>query len=393
MSPYIILTVGTGTAGRHSNLAEGLRRTLELLAPDQFWLVPSGDEISQLTADLVREGNSAFQPWSEDLPYQAIERPDSLENCRRTVREVIVKARSLLPRGGRLLINPTSGTKQMSVGAALAALDENVGQIVFTVGQRADGVVMTGTETLESFDASAYFAERDFDTANRLAQAGAFAAAAAIMARHEALTSEADVARCLHEWERQNYVEARRIAAGSSAPALASVRHALEQLTKAAQSAEPQPSIIADLLHTATLLHWRRDHESALVLACRALEMGLRLALFQKTALHEPFSLTKVCALPIDQAIKDRCRTISYDGQRTILNLNTIAKILQQIGHSVGDDFSHDRDLQGLVRVRNDLMHQLRAVNEAESQAAVQRVANLFSALHLPSAAIRPILR
>ena len=386
------MTVGTGTAGKHSNLAAGLRRTVDLLQPEMFWLVPSTDEVSQLTADLVREGLPSFQPWSAQTAYRAISRPDSLEDCRQTVREVIQKVRSVAPRNVHLVVNPTSGTKQMSVGAALAALDEGLGELVFTVGERADGVVKTGTETLETFDASSYFAERDLETVRSLAHAGALAAAARIAGRHESLTAAAEVAQCLHEWERQNYAEARRIAAQSSAAALVPVRHALEQLAKAAQAAEPQPQVISDLLHTADLLHRRRDFEATLVLACRALEMGLRHALHEKTGLHEPYSLPKLCALPVSQDIKERSRTVSHDGQRTILNLNTIAKILQQLGHALGEGFFQDRELQTLIRVRNDLMHQLRAVKEAESQGALHRVNYLLAALHLPAAAARPSL-
>jgi hypothetical protein len=386
---HLILTVGTGTAGAHSNLAAGLRRTLELIAPQKFWLIPSTDEVSQLTADLVREGLSGFQPWAEGVAYRGIAQPDSLEDCRQAVREVILRARQGLPKRARLLVNPTSGTKQMSVGAALAALDEGVGELVFTVGQRADGVVITGTEKLETFNASTYFAERDRDIALQLGRAGAFPAAASIARQHPSLADLADTAQCLHEWERQNYSEARRIAAGS--PALASARHLLEQLTKAAQAPEPQPLLIADLLHTADLLHRRRDFESALVLACRALEMGLRRALFEKTGLHEPYNLSKLCAQPISPGTKDRCRQTSHDGQLAILNLPTVAKVLSELGHDLGEAFFSDRELQGLIRVRNDLMHQVRSVSEAESQAAMQRVTNLLAPLGLP-AAERPSL-
>lgn len=390
MTKLLILTVGTGTAGKHSNLAAGLRRTIELIAPDHFWLIPSTDEVSQLTAELVREGLPGFQSWSETSSFRSIAQPDSLEDCRNTVREVIIRARANLPRSGRLLVNPTSGTKQMSVGAALAALDEGIGELIFTVGQRADGVVMTGTEQLETFAAHAYFAERDLKTAIALGAAGSFSAAATLLSGHASLSSQADTALCLREWERQNYAEARRIAAGSAA--LVGVRSPLESLAKAAKAPEPQLAIVADLLHTAGLLHPRRDFEAALTLTCRALEMGLRRALFEKTGLHEPYSLPKICALPVELAIKDRCRSGSHDGQRTILNLNTVAKILQQLGHDLGDAFFADRPLQTLVRVRNDLMHQLRAVAEAESLEALQRVKSLMQLLALPMPVPRPAL-
>jgi hypothetical protein len=390
MSTHLILTVGTGTAGKTSNLEAGLRRTLELISPAAFWLIPSTDEVSTLMADMVRDGQAAFRPWSADTPYHSITAPDSLEICRRTVREVIQHVRKQLPRDARLLVNPTSGTKQMSAGATLAALDEGLGEIVFTVGQRADGVVMTGTERLEIFQAAGYFAERDLAIARNLATAGAFAAAAAVLRPHPALAAQAGIAACLHEWERQNYQDARRIAAGCDA--LAPWRRHLDALASAAKTPEPQPIVIADLLQTADLLHRRGESDASLVQSCRAVEMGLRRALFEKSGLAEPYALAAIRALPIDREIKDRCAMVSHDGTRTILNLNTVARILQQLGHDIGSLFFADGGLQGLIRVRNELMHSLRAATPAESQAAVQRARNLLAPLHLPAAGARPTL-
>lgn len=386
---HLILTIGTGTAGKTSNLEAGLRTTLQLISPAAFWLIPSTDEVSTLMADLVREGNPAFRPWSTAAPYQAIANADSLETCRATVREVIRHVRQQLPKGTQLLVNPTSGTKQMSAGATLAALDEGIGKIVFTVGERADGVVITGTERLETFDATAYFAERDLATARDLDQAGAHAAAAALLARYESLGSHAATARCLHEWERQNYAEARRIAAGCAA--LQPHRHPLEQLAQAAQEPAPPPLILADLLYTSDLLHRRREFDTALTLACRTLELGLRRTLFNETGLHEPYPLPDLLALRITEDIRNRLRTISNDGRTTILNLQTVARILEQLQNPLGSAYFNDRDLQALIRVRNELMHSLRAVTEAESQAAQQRVINLLSpALSLPQPTARP---
>ncbi|MBI4657932.1 MAG: hypothetical protein HY735_03625 [Verrucomicrobia bacterium] len=54
-SSLLILTVGTGTSGTHSNLAQGLVNTLHQLRPRLFWLVPSASEKSTPVADLIRE--------------------------------------------------------------------------------------------------------------------------------------------------------------------------------------------------------------------------------------------------------------------------------------------------------------------------------------------------
>lgn len=385
---YLILTVGTGTAGQHSNLAAGLRRTLDLLQPERFWLVPSTDETSLITADLVRENLPGFQPWSESFPYHAIEKPDSLEDCRRVVREVIQHARKSLPARARLLVNPTSGTKQMSVGAALAALDENIGELVFTIGQREDGVVKTGTETLETFDASTYFKEQDLRAARSLVQAGAWAAAAMLLARHPDLKDQKDIADCMDAWERQNYSRARAIAARGKAPALVAARSHLDQLARDAKGPEPRPSIVADLLQTATILHERRDFENALLLACRSFEMGLRLAFYNLTKLFEPYNLGGICALKIDHAVKDRCRQLSLDGQSVQLDLPTLAKILRQLEDPMGDAYHR---FQKSIDIRNKLMHRIRAVTEPESETALRLARELLADLLPPANFPRPV--
>src|ERR1017187_9279470 len=120
MPSLLILTVGTGTAGKHSDVASGLARTIDLCAPRLFWLVPSASEKSRPVADLIRESigcPGAFRPWSTEEPYHTIADPDDIHQCRAVLREVIAEARKQLKPGERLIVNPTSGTKQMSAGA------------------------------------------------------------------------------------------------------------------------------------------------------------------------------------------------------------------------------------------------------------------------------------
>ncbi len=80
MNHLFIFTVGTGTAGKHSNVASGLANTIRQVRPRKFWLVPSASENSTPVADLVREDVAAlgsFAAWSESAPYHAIHDPKS----------------------------------------------------------------------------------------------------------------------------------------------------------------------------------------------------------------------------------------------------------------------------------------------------------------------------
>ena len=338
MPTHLILTVGTGTAGPHSNLVLGLRRTLELGAPDRYWLIPSASPDSIATADLVREDIAGFQPWAgAEQPYRCIAQHDSLADCRAAVREVIAAARAGLTRGARLVVNPTSGTKQMSAGATLAALDEEVGEIVFTVGERSDGVVMTGTEKLEAFDASAYFAERDLATASDLFAAGAFAAAARLLQSHRhrwpRFAGAHDVATCAHEWQRLRFAQARQIASRSESSVLAPLR---VPLTRLAEAPESSPALVVELLASARrCLDWQ-EPEEALARAYRAAELMAKRRLAAHHHLEEPYQLED-----FQQALPSRgqqFQAVARDGV-LLLGLRQAFDVLDALGDPLGRAF------------------------------------------------------
>ena len=52
MTSLLILTVGTGTAGKRSEVAQGLVNTIRQVPPRKFWLVPSTSRLTRPTHDL-----------------------------------------------------------------------------------------------------------------------------------------------------------------------------------------------------------------------------------------------------------------------------------------------------------------------------------------------------
>ncbi len=417
MKTHLIMTVGTGTAGPHSNLVLGLRNTLAIVQPDSYWLIPSASPDSIAVADLVRELHpQGFEPWSPSTAYHAIDLHDSIRHCRDTVAEVLRQVQTLCKTGGRILVNPTSGTKQMSAGATLAALDLEAGEIQFTVGERADGVVMTGSERLERFEPSEVFISRDLRIAEELSRAGSHFAAHRLLSRYSrSLTLNAldlrvvggseneklkplvlahelsSLALCLHEWERQNYEAARQLAAKCNLPQLVSVRTPLQQLAEAAKTAKPNAVIVADLLHTGSILHQRGDYESSLFIVCKALEGAMRLRLMQSTGLYDPYSLETLRTLPVKTSLIQRCEATSHDGVTTVLGLNQVVELLSCLACPLAADYRTERHLAGLVRLRNEYTHAIRHIEQRESQAFQDLVALLLKKhLSLPSAPVRP---
>jgi hypothetical protein len=374
MSDLLLLTVGTGTAGPHSNLVQGLRHTIEMLSPRKFWLIPSASEDSQLVAECVAENFLNFSEWDSITHFLSVPRPDDLESCRQTVRKAIQKIRDELQSGETLVLNPTSGTKQMSAGATIAALDENIGQIIFTIGERDHGVVKTGTERLAPFNAGGYFRERDFETASELFNAGAYFAAARILKRHHYPQAHA-VAMICHYWQMFNYNEA----ANAAAAHCEDWRRELDRRRSIGSTAF-SPLILGDILAWAIRARKMGDADTVLRLAYKALEYAARGALHEKHIMPDAqgrYKLEKITELGIDE---DLTKQLAQKARQSmlILGLNDVCRICESVGHPFGHAYAADADLKKLLEVRNEIVHSIRPSPMDKAQSLLDRVQNLL---------------
>jgi hypothetical protein len=381
----LILTVGTGTKGDHSNLAQGLVNTLHQLRPRLFWLVPSATLDSTTLADIVRDGapaGCAFQPWTPTQPFRQIEQHDDLFVCRAALREVIHTARQQLRQGEQLIVNPTSGTKQMSVAATLAALDEEIGEIVFTVGDRADGVVKTGTERMAPFSTRQFFLERDLRLANGLFSAGAFFAAARVLEPYsEPEPRQArEKALCLHEWQRLSHAKAASHAAKFSEELRA-------HLKNLADADEFSTGKLGDLLASADELARWGDHEEALARYYRGAELTAKVRLADAHALRPPYRLEAVLNLvPAGSRLADDLSRKARQG-RVLLTAQVAWDLLDCSGDPMAVAYFADHNLQSGLQRRNETMygHGKEPVEKAQTQDVAARLRKLLRE-HLPAA-------
>lgn len=385
MSSLLVLTVGTGTKGTYSNLAQGLVNTLCILRPRIFWLVPSASPDSVALAEIVREGapqDCTFQPWSAAEDFLKIERPDDLFACRAVLRQAIHAARLQLHLGEQLVVNPTSGTKQMSVAATLAALDEEIGEIVFTVGERADGVVRTGTERMAPFSTRQFFLERDLRLADELFAAGAFSAAARILKPYpEPVAAKARAqALCLHEWQRLNHAKAARHATTLSEE----LRLHLQRLADADTFSAGR---LGDLLASADELARWGDHEEALARYYRAAEQTAKVRLAEGYDLRPPYRLNAVLnLLPPASRLADDFRRKTSQGN-VFLTAAIAWDLLDAIGDRMAAAYLADRRLSQGLALRNESMygHGQTPVDGSRTQEVASSLRRLLQE-HLPAA-------
>lgn len=386
MRSLLILTVGTGTAGKHSDVAQGLASTIRQVRPRKFWLVPSASEKSTPVADLIREtvaDLNGFAPWNESAHYHVIPNHDDIHECRRIVREVIAAAKRELHPDERLIVNPTSGTKQMSAGATLAALDEEVDQIDFTSGERVDGVVKTGTEVVQSFNLRGFLFQRDLRIADGLFQHGAFYAAARLLRGYpqpEALRYR-ETALCMHEWQRMNYVKATTHAAKFSE----ALRLHLKSLAEADAFGV---AALGDLLAGADeLLHWG-DCKEALARYYRGAEQAAKVRLADAHSIRPPYWLDNVINIlpPGCRLAEDLRRSRPRDG-KILLTAQRAWDVLAACGDPIAASYFADQKLQDGLKRRNETMygHGQEPVEAAQVHAVCDRLRNLLGE-HLPAA-------
>ncbi len=223
-----VMTVGTGTAGTASNLAKGLEHALLLRQADRNVLVPSQDEDSRLMAQVVRE---ACPDLNVEIAEDCFSDHDDLLQSRREFRGLLARLADNRA-GNRIIVNPTSGTKQMTTAAVLAAVDCGIADIEYISGPRQDGVVKTGHEKITAISPRRALAYQTGGAALRLLEGGAYRAAAKLVEPYSDLLP-LSFAGCetFAEWHRFNYRGA--LTAAGSDERLRPCRQTLGRLAQA----------------------------------------------------------------------------------------------------------------------------------------------------------------
>lgn len=339
-----VMTVGTGTAGKHSNLAQGLVNSIKLRKSDlsRVLLVPSMSEESGGIAELVVE---EFKDTGFDVRiYSKISEPDGLLSCRREFRDILTSLKQ-----EQVILNPTSGTKQMTSGATLAAVDLGIGFVEFISGEREDGVVKTGTELIQSVDAARMQAEQTLKNILVLLENGDFTAASVLAEDVEDYFPDSTaVCRMLAAWNRLNYAEAVRVRVAPEIKSLEKSRETLGCLNCAdVISLERAADVLA---LAARDLHFNKVEE-ALSALYRTVELLAKCYLVEKDCPPENWFADKIIDLfeRLPNGVVDKLKAMQKVSSKPLkLGLNLSLRIVASDGCRIGwilDENTHYRTL------------------------------------------------
>ena len=335
----LIYTVGVGTGGSTSDAAQGLANSIGKMSepPRRVLLVPSVTASSVENAELIAGEHAAC---AEVVPAEErFAKPDDFLDCREVFRRVIRRAQEDLSAGERLIVNPTFGTKQMGIGAFLAAADEGVGEVTFVGGPRNEGAVITGEEENLFFNAMRLHRERALRHAESLHKAGAQHAAGLLLEAYEPdaqAVAVRTITRCLAAWQSLHYVVAADLAAGST-DVDAKLKTHLQSIRDAGPVSELKA---ADMLASARRLQrWGRNTD-AVLRYCQTLEMSAK------------------------------ARLLKYPDPQAEGGLQEQFKALRAQGDELGEEWfaKENKKLRQIVTLRNDHLHDGRPVPSSRAQ-------------------------
>jgi hypothetical protein len=350
----LVLTVGTGTAGQHSNLAAGLVNSIASLSesPEITFLVPSSSEESIALAELVAD-ESPYHAEIADEEFR-LENPDDLLASRDKIRALLESVIFRFPKS-KILVNPTSGTKQMTIGCFLAAADIPGIELCFIGGKRKDGVVITGTEKNLRLEPNFLHRERAVATAEELYKSGALEAIAPLLQPFGAKTEDLSLfSMCQAHRQNLRFERARQIAAKCHHPSAITLRSHLDKLCSADRSSA---DFVAEVFCGADRLrNWGKDTQAFLAYY-QSIEFAARTALSSRHSVSEPYDLDLISSAPSCTSEQVRkYRANARDG-KLHLGLHGLHETLLAFGDSSANTYFQNQSLRTMLNRRNEFVH------------------------------------
>lgn len=347
-----VCTVGTGTAGKTSNVSEGIAAAIKFRNPEYCYLLPSTSQDSIAVAQIVQEGvaGSGVKIAADNIiPLTS---HDDILRCRQEIRTIIRDLKKSLPQC-EIILNPTSGTKQMTSAAMLAAIDEGIEQIEYISGPRQDGVIITGQEQISSVSARGILAEYAGRNALLLLNGGAYQGAAELLKSYkEQLPQTAAATATLAARNRFNYRGAIQACNTMSGTIWQEQRQLLNQMAIAAW---PSPVHLADMLNFASRQLEFDEREEALAMLYRICEAACKVRIRDEICGGGKITAEGIINYPeisIDRNTKDKMRAQEREYGEPLLGLKDCKDILRKSRFKL-IQVLNDRNYWNTLQLRN----------------------------------------
>ncbi|GAK51204.1 CRISPR-associated protein Cas02710 [Candidatus Moduliflexus flocculans] len=380
MKKLMVLTLGTG-----KGVENGIAKSITVNNPDRivFIATPQSQEMLEKIADaLERLYHRALPPFDiKPLSQEMV-----VDYAYRAAREAIDAALQEGYALEEIVLDFTSGTKAMSVGAAVAALLAECYNMVYIGGYERDaqGRVITGTEIVMSFTPNRIFGDYKKQLALRMFDAYQFDAGLSILqearrrGERDDLTQLDVLFRAYERWDKFDHVAALRHFEHPDLPRdlrkrIGGNRGFVSRIVNAAsESPAIAPELLADLLANARRRMDEGKDDDAVARLYRLTEMIAQYRLQQKGV---NASDVVVSALP--DAIRPVYDALRGDSGKIKLGLTQAFRLLGELGDEAFlPQYARYEALRGLLKQRNDsiLAHGIRPVGREIPRLLIERL-------------------
>lgn len=156
MTKAMIITVGTGKDRK--DIASAICKSIDSHNPDEIIFICSEKSKTETMPHIQCDERLRNKKFSCELTSDE----DDLEKIKMESSEIIKKMVKVYGKGG-IIVDYTSGTKAMSAGLILAAIENEIACISYISGKRnSEGRVISGGERIISFSPNEIYANKLF---------------------------------------------------------------------------------------------------------------------------------------------------------------------------------------------------------------------------------------
>ena len=390
----LVITVGVGTGPNKEEATKSLSHGIAISIcennPDRVFFIAS-KESKEITIPLVLKILEEEFKVRKDYEIVEIKDEDDLNECFETVLNTIKKAKQ---EGYRVTVDFTSGTKSMSAGSVLAAIQE-LTKISYTSGKRVGGKVVSGTEIIRISSPWKPIVENQLNFLSKLFNKYQFIACKEVINDIRKIVEDPEVINKLkkyelicegyyywdtfaHEKAKENLLKEESIPSENK-----------EFLGKLSSTEEKEPFFISDLLNNSKRRAIEGKYDDALARLYRVIELIAQYILKKKYNIDTSnVELDKIIEKISSKITKEEIDKIKVklekekdkDGKIKI-GMQKSYELLYFFNDPLGIEFNNNKKLQDYLKKRNEsiLAHGIKPITKEEYETLYEEVKKIAS--------------
>lgn len=375
------MTVGTGTGAtkeRIHNLAHGLKESIKHTRPDE--IVFFGSNLSEKTVESLK--NQYIEEGHDEFPkneFVLIEKIDSFDDCFNAIKNSLEAYND-----EEVIIDYTSGTKTMTMSAAICSVLYHKKLILITGDRGINGLVTSKTENIITQNLYKVYDELLFDEFKKFFNDYRFISAALtldkIVAREDK-ESYMKLTQAYHAWDLFNHSKAKEIL---MSPALSQLKETNDAISKNMAVLGPlanpkqrnrSSQLIADLLNNAKRRGTEQKYDDGVARLYRTVELIAQCILKEKHGIDT----SNIEIDKLNPLAKAQMQFREGNGGKITCGLRQSYQLLRYYGEEIGKRFSNDSKLKDLLKKRNNsiLAHGLKSIKKEEYEELLDKTIEL----------------